>query len=248
MMATFTAGARGEFAWIMTTKIWLWSFLEIWDAICQKVSNAIGDHAMLGHKGGLSETCFKRSFLGQFADAKNIDHVIKAERRKMLEKWREAFGFSLYTDFHQGDDGILVDLRIPISEEWTEFDKCTIAAAKIFVDYLSESLLEENAKDEISRMKKLEPDRPIRGIDKLKAWLVQNGGDDAPIECVDVLRTLQSLRSKSSAHRKSGDLSKFLARHGLDDSSPREVYRTLVINPLLEYCIKLRHLAESGIA
>lgn len=199
-------------------------------------------------EGGLSETCFKRSFLGQFADAENIDHVIKSERRKMLEKWKEAFGFSLYTDFHQGDDGILADLRVPISEEWTEFDRCTIAASKTFVDYLNESPLEKAAKDEINKMRELEPDRPIRGIDKLKAWLVQNVGEGAPIECIDVLRNLQALRSKSSAHRKSSDLSKFLAKHGLDDSSPRDVYRSLVITPLLEYCIKLRDLAESRVA
>ena len=103
------------------------------------------------------------------------------------------------------------------------------------------------AKNEISKMREIEPSRAVRGIDKLKAWFIQHGGENAPIESIDILRTIQSLRSKSSAHRKSSELTKLLAQHGMNHSSPRNVYKSLVINPLLEYCKQLRYFAESRI-
>ncbi|MGD1902190.1 MAG: hypothetical protein ACFB9N_08120 [Geitlerinemataceae cyanobacterium] len=196
---------------------------------------------------GLSDTCLKRSFFCQPASAENFDHAIKAERRKMRGKWQEAFEFSLYAELHEDDIGILSDLRVPISEEWVEFDRCTIAASKVFIDYLNESPLGKMAKDEIRRMKAANPDRPIRGIDKLQAWFVQNGGENAPLESVNALRTLQSLRSKSSAHRKNSELRKLLSKHNLDQSSPRDVYKEMVAKPLLEYCRSLQRFAESKI-
>ena len=68
--------------------------------------------------GGLSDTCFKRSFLGQCADPTNPELAIKFERQKLLEKWHEAFGFKLYVEFHKDDSGVLTDVRGLISDEW----------------------------------------------------------------------------------------------------------------------------------
>ena len=195
-------------------------------------------------EGRLSQSYIKRSLLGEFAEPENIDHTIKHKRRKMLEQWQEAFGFSLYNDFHQDDKDMISDLRLPVSDEWQEFERCTMAAAKIFVDYLNEQLLEKGAEKEINKLKQQNPNRTIRGIDKLNAWLIQRDAKNAPIECADILRDVQKLRSESAAHRKRSSLSKFLAKHGLTDDSPREIYRCLVINPLLDYCIKLRAFAE----
>jgi hypothetical protein len=196
-------------------------------------------------EGGLSETCFKRSFLGEFADPTNPDLAIKLERRKLFEKWHEAFGFGLYVEFHKDDAGVLTDLRVPISDEWTEFDRCTIAATKVFIDYLNESQLAKLAATEIARMKASDPDKPVQGIDKLQAWLRQNGGGNAPEDLIASLRLLQELRSKSAAHRKSSALTALLTDRGLEDESPREVYRQLILEPMLDYCRRLAEFAEN---
>lgn len=197
--------------------------------------------------GGFSETYFKRSFLTQFADPTNPDLAIKLERCKLLDKWREAFGFELYAGFHEDDVGVLADLRIPISNEWTEFDRCTIAATKVFIDYLNESQLAKLAATEIARMKANDPSKPIRGIDKLQAWFRQNGGQNSLGDLISSLRLLQDLRSKSAAHRKSSSLNDLLNDRGLKDESPREVYRLLIMQPMLDYCRRLSKYAENQI-
>ena len=197
--------------------------------------------------GGLSETYFKRSFLAQFADPNSLELTIKSERRKLLDKWHIAFGFDLYLDFHKDDIGVLTDVRLPISEEWTEFDRCTIAATKVFIDYLNESQLAKSAALEIERMKEKYPERPIRGIDKLQAWLIQHGADESYLDLIASLRLLQELRSKSAAHRKSSSLTTLLRKYGLENESPREIYRRLVLEPLLSYCQRLSEFAENHI-
>jgi len=195
--------------------------------------------------GGLSETCFKRSFLAQFADPSNPDLAIKFERRRLLEKWHEAFGFNLYAEFHEDDAGLLSDLRMPISDEWTEFDRCTIAATKVFIDYLNESQIAKFADVEIARMKAKDSEKPIRGIDKLQAWFRQNGRNNDLEDLIASLRLLQELRSKSAAHRKSSKLNELLNEHGLGEESPRDVYRLLIMQPMLTYCRRLSEFAES---
>lgn len=196
-------------------------------------------------EGGVSGTCFKRSFLAQFSDPTNPDLAIKLERRKLLGKWREAFGFELYAEFHENDAGVLTDLRVPISDEWAEFDRCTIAATKVFIDYLNESQLAKLAATEVAKMKESNPDKPVRGIDKLQAWFRQNEGCSALEDLIASLRLLQELRSKSAAHRKSSKLNDLLTDRGLENESPREVYRQLILHPMLSYCRRLSEFAEN---
>lgn len=196
-------------------------------------------------EGALSESCFKRSFLSQFADPLNAELLIKPARRKLLESWHKAFGFSLYAPFHEDDKGILADLRLPISDEWTEFDRCTIAATKVFVDYLNEADLAREAVDAIKQLKAKDPHRDIRGIDKLAAWIGEHSGDGELLECIDSLRVAQSLRSKSAVHRKSAALTELLKKHGMEDASPREVYKKLILVPILTYCQAFAAFAES---
>jgi hypothetical protein len=194
--------------------------------------------------GYLSETCYKRAFLAEFTNPMSPELAIKFERRRLLDEWHAAFGFNLYVEFHEGDSGILSDLRNPISDEWTEFDRCTIAATKIFIDYLNESQLAKLAAIEIEKMKAATPDKPIRGIDKLQAWLTQHGGEAAPVDCIASLRLLQELRSKSAAHRKSSSLMSLLKSKGLDEESPRRVYHQLILEPMLTYCRSLSDFAQ----
>jgi hypothetical protein len=198
-------------------------------------------------RGGISETCFKRSFLAEFTDPSSPELSIRIERRRLLEKWHVAFGFELYVPLHQGDMGALAYLRGPISDEWAEFDRCTIAASKVFVDYLNESQLARLAATEIQKLKESAPDKPVRGIDKLQAWMIQNGGVDAPLDCIPSLRLLQELRSKSAAHRKSSSLTTLLKSKGLEEESPREVYRQIILEPMLVYCRQLSNFADQRV-
>ena len=111
----------------------------------------------------------------------------------------------------------------------------------------NEPQLAKLAASEIAKMKERFPKKPVRGIDKLQAWLRQNGGEESPVDLIASLRLLQELRSKSAAHRKSSALIALLKEHGLEDESPREVYRQLVLEPMLDYCRRLSEFAENHV-
>lgn len=198
--------------------------------------------------GGISETLYKRAFQGQFADPKHSELLVKPARERLLESWEQAFAFPLYLHPHDNDKGMLADLRSPISEEWSEFDRCVIAAAKTFVEYLNEADLEKGAREEIRRLRETNPDRPVRGIDKLETWLRCHSASDDLIEHVGHLRLIQRLRSKSAAHRKSEELSKLLREHGMETASPRQVHKALVLDPLLAFCCAMTAFAEAAAA
>ena len=96
-------------------------------------------------------------------------------------------------------------------------------------------------------MKESAPGKPVKGIDKLQAWLRLHDGDEASAGLINSLRVLQDLRSNSAAHRKSSKLTALLKKRGLEDSSPREVYRKLVLEPMLHFCRQLSEFAENHI-
>lgn len=198
--------------------------------------------------GGISETLYKRAFQGQFADPKHSELLIKPAREELIEAWKQAFGFSLYSPLHDNDRGILAELRCPISDEWSEFDRCLIAAAKVFVDYLNEADLQRGAREEIEKLRKRDQYRPVLGIDKLEAWLRCHNADESLIEHVGHLRLIQRLRSKSAAHRKSETLSNLLGEHGMETASPRQVHKALVLDPLVAFCRVMTVFAEAAVA
>jgi hypothetical protein len=165
-----------------------------------------------------SETNFKRSFGGEFAEPSAPDLLFKLRYTQLIESWKERFHWELYRPAHEADAHILGQLRVPLSETFGEFDTQLLYLVKLLVDALNEPEL-VNAAGESSRDEK--------GISKFKRFL-EHGQYPHVDRDVSLLRTLQDLRSSGAAHHKGSRFDKVSNSVGLDRNSPRDIFRGLL--------------------
>ncbi len=163
---------------------------------------------------GLSETTFRRSFLGEWADTKSPEPHFKRIYPECNEKWSDAFGWSLFRELKEGDRHVLDRLRIPLKEAVGEFDDQVLNLAKLLVDALNESDIAKMIKGSIP------PD--TKGIDKLELFFKEYGFDND----LSLLRTVQGIRSKGAAHLKGSDFD--LTKAGLDPEHLRGSFAWLM--------------------
>ena len=67
-----------------------------------------------------------------------------------------------------------------------------------------------------------------KGLDKLEAWLKQNGALSDPM--MEFLRKLQALRSACSAHRKGENYEKLKPFFGIDEKDLTDVLEGILSN------------------
>jgi hypothetical protein len=166
-----------------------------------------------------SQTNFRRSFLAQFADPSAPDLVFKQSYTQLNEAWTEKFGWMIFRPLHEGDAHILKQIRLPISESLGEFESQVLFLVKLLIDSLNDAELARACGGALSDEK---------SINKLRRYFEAK---DYPYIDRDILllRTLQDLRSSGAAHAKGGRFDKIWASVGLDRSSPRDVFRGLLI-------------------
>ena len=108
-------------------------------------------------------------------------------------------------------------MRIPLSESQTEFEASVNILAKLLTDGLNDkeiqSRLSSRVKDE-------------KSIAKLKRWLEQEGYEHVERD-IKLLRDIQTLRSKTAAHRKGSDYEQTLTKI-LGNRRGREAIITLL--------------------
>ena len=179
--------------------------------------------------GGISETVYKRAFLGQFADAEAPDLKFKSLYRRFNKAWREAKGWEFFKPMHEGDAHVLQQLRIPLSDSQSELEDQVRGLAKLLIDSLNEK--------EIQRLLKTKIDNE-KGLGKLTRWL-----DDEKYVFAqrdgDYLHRLQRLRSKMAAHRKASDYDAMLRAEGVKDDKIEEA-----VHLLWNACLFLQGMAE----
>jgi hypothetical protein len=151
--------------------------------------------------GRMSETAFRRSLLGQFAEPKAPDLRFKWTYQRFREQWRGTVGWDLFRELEPADAHVLQRLRVPLSESQPEFEGQTLNLAKLLVDALNQEqlglLLAETIPGEQS-------------IARLERWLTQEGYANTNRD-IELLRRVQRLRSKTAAHRKGTEYGRFLA-------------------------------------
>jgi hypothetical protein len=142
--------------------------------------------------GPMSEVAIRRGRLGQFADARSIDHRLKSAYVKTNKTWLEAFGWSLFKPPHKDDEHLLKQLRIPLNDSQAEFDGQVLVLAKLLVDSLNgkelEQVVGQGPSDE-------------HGLGKLDRFLAIKR-PTAQQAIVQPLRSIQGLRSTGGAHLK----------------------------------------------
>ena len=153
---------------------------------------------------GMSETAFRRSFLGQFASAQAPDLTFRHRYESFALNWHKRFGWELYRLPAAGDEHLLNGLRVPLSNADPEFEAQMLTMARLLVDFLNDSELRAQL-GEI-------PDN-LKSIGKFEMWLEREGYPHTARD-IGLLRTIQSLRSKGSAHRKGSEYSQLLSSLG----------------------------------
>jgi hypothetical protein len=149
----------------------------------------------------VSETLYRRAFLGQFAEPTAHDLRLRSKYVSLGRSWAELYGWDLFRRPEEADAGLLQRLRLPLNDSQAEFEAVIRIMAQLCVDAINEvklqSLLPDRRRDE-------------KGIFKLKRWLEQVGYPHVERD-IKFLCNLQDVRSKATAHRKGSDYEKMLS-------------------------------------
>jgi len=150
--------------------------------------------------GSMSESNFRRSFLAQFAETENPEHLFKRAYAEFQVSWEETWGWRLHRKPSGTDKQVIQRLRIPLNESDAEFEGQLLGLAKLLVDLLNEA--------DIARgLPKVANEK---GIGKLERFL--RAADYAQVDRdVALLRRIQNLRSRIAAHTAGSGGQEFLA-------------------------------------
>ena len=176
----------------------------------------------------MSESAFRRSFLGQSVSSDNPEHVFKQAYRNLERKWLANWGWPLHRQPSGRDAGILQRLHIPLGDGDGELEGQVLNLAKVLIDLLNEA-------DLTAGMEKVEDEK---GIGKLKRFLSANGYEHTERD-VARLRRIQKLRSRTAAHTQGESGARYLAEE-LGGGSGAD----LVARLMVEAAETLRSLAE----
>lgn len=169
-------------------------------------------------QGGMSRTAFMRNILGEFADPEKEDLRFKLEYERFNKLWLKTNGWPLFRPLHDDDLHVFKHLRIPINNVSSEFDQQILYLTKLLIDSLNEK--------QISRSVSSLPE-DCKGITKLEILLGEIGyphGD----RFIQLLRCMQSVRSKGSAHRKGSSYEKSLKQLGVSKSDYIESFACIL--------------------
>lgn len=167
--------------------------------------------------GGISESTFRRSFLAQFAETENPEHLFKNAYLAIQRAWLQTWGWGLYRETTGSDAELIQRVRIPVNGTDAEFEAQLLALAKLLIDLL----------DEAAIAAKLEPVKDEKGISKFKRFLEEAGYEHAERD-IALLRRIQGLRSRIAAHTSGASGQAFLAEE-LDGLTKPEFIQKLMV-------------------
>lgn len=169
-------------------------------------------------EGGVSKTYYRRNILAEFADAEAPDLVFRREYSDLMTEWAEIHGWPLFRTPTVGDDHLLKTIHAPVTNSQGEFDEQIGRLTKLLVDSLNERELKARATG---------LEKGAKGIRKLEGFLEATRFPHCQ-ELVQFLRTLQTLRSTGSAHRKGSGYEKITSKLGIQSLRKRDAFRQLL--------------------
>ena len=184
-------------------------------------------------EGGVSGTYFKRQILAEFTDSDRPEHLFRERYQELQDTCKEYLGWQLLLPLDPGDDYHFKNLRIPATDEQSDFDALVLSLTKILIDSLNErrlnTLIPENQKTKLKG-----------SIARLEAVLSSRDVEGAA-ERIAFLRKLQSLRSSSAAHRKGRNYRKIAKDFGVESQHLRDVFTAIIWQALdvLDYFVFL---------
>lgn len=114
------------------------------------------------------------------------------------KRWNSKFGWYLFKPLGADDEYVFKTLKLPPGDSMQDFDTFILNMAKLLSDSINISHLVEN--------EDIDSEMLGKSISGLQRWL-QEKEFPSEKEVRDALHTIQWLRSKGAAHRKSSDFS-----------------------------------------
>ena len=192
--------------------------------------------------GNLSETYFERYLKGSFmATSDRPEHLFKHRYAHLQKESEKYLGWQLLLPLRLRDEQRLKGLRVPSTNEQSDFDALVLNLAIILIDSMNQKELKKLIS--LEQEQNLTPDQKesLKGtIDCLEIALSSCGVEDAA-DHIAFLRKLQSLRSSGSAHRKGSNYQKIAEYFGIESQSLRSVFAGILSKALdvLDYFIFL---------
>ena len=184
-------------------------------------------------EGGVSLTFWRRNFKGEWVSSDQPDLLFKQRYEQLKATCNECLGWQLLRPLNSSDDHHLKSLRIPATDEQSDFDELVLSLTKVLIDSLNQK--------ELKKLILLEQKRSLKGtIDCLEVALNSCGVEDAA-DHITFLRKLQSLRSSGSAHLKGSNYQKIAKDFGIENKGLRAVFAGILSKALdvLDYFIFL---------
>lgn len=185
--------------------------------------------------GGISKTYFDRQLGAEFRNSDMPEHIFKQRYRDLQKVSEVNLGLQLLLQLSAADTYHLDCLRVPATDEQSDFDMVVLSLTKVLIDSLNEKYLKK-----MIPYGKREKYKDKNGIALLEAAMHLNEIEGVSVH-IDFLRKLQSLRSSGSAHRKGSNYQKLAKHFEIEDKNLRDVFTEILINAtyVLEFFITL---------
>jgi hypothetical protein len=151
----------------------------------------------LGMNLNYEEQLYWRSFNISPPDVKHWsqileDGIFKERFLQFNSNWEDKYGWPLFIPLEEKDEHYFLSLRVPLSDEQSEFDYQVLSLTKIFIDSINERKLNEvTLKDEHGK----------RGIALLEQFLKQEQFSEIDTH-INFLKGIYWLRSSGVGHLK----------------------------------------------
>ncbi|MHA3733563.1 hypothetical protein ACX1IV_20110 [Yersinia enterocolitica] len=179
----------------------------------------------------MSETYFKRSILGCFADAESPDLVFKSEFERFQNNWLEQKGWPLFLPLVDADKHCFKTLHSLTKNEQSEFDSQILFLVKIIIDSINVKRLKEHVSiDE-------------NGSIKLLSAYLKAGG--VKFDTASFLGGLQGVRSTGVAHRRGSQYEKTIEKLGIDDGALIQAF-DYILEQAIDLLREINHVIISG--
>ena len=213
---------------------WLCAWLgDLGDVLPHKEQQHWKAHNFVAIDIGISRTFFDRQFAGEFSDSGRPEHQFRALYVQLAETCTQRLGWPILLPLHDKDAHRLASMRVPGSDEQPALDEQLQGLATILVDSLNVS----NIRELVPQLQRPDPER---GIDLLESLFQAKAAQDYQTH-IDLLRTVQNLRSSGSAHRKGRKYDKIATDVRMAQLGPRGLVTDLIkrANEFLRYLIEI---------
>lgn len=169
----------------------------------------------------LSEVKYNQDFKCTFGEPEDILPKFKNKYKEINKISIKILGWPLYNELNEADKYLLDNLHIPNEYSQNDFDDSVLSLAKLMCDSLNSKEIKRLISEE-------EPNydfENFKTINGLKELFRMKQLDEL---YVSKIQNIQGVRSESSAHKKSKDYEKNLAKRGISNMSFDKASRYLI--------------------